>query len=881
MVKREKGRVKEKNFCKKGALFLACMMFVSLLLPLNVQASSWTDDADSSIYDEGEGTDPGTPEEPDPSSFEEKISKLFRNLAGGLNGMLINNNCDLDYIVCGRVNSGGVKTALFTFELRGNNPYGTIAAVTYTALRGVIFIIVACILLTQFVKGMYTRGNARARDQMKDAVFTTIIGFCSLILMPYIYDVFLYLRDIFLFAVMEKMKTYTGEMGLIASFKATAEETKLFSDALVYLGAVGVTLFYAFEYIGMALASVVLFVSFPFIVMLMFFDKSRLSNWIMQVVSIVLTPVIDYSLLTIPAFMEIVSPDHPMLKLIMCMLIKPARNLFKQALGLNSPGAGLLNGMAGFAMMQGAVMAARGGSSAVSNIKNKIGGAVSDRRKSKYHEDMDEAERMDREEAEGGLAGISADSNNGDYAYARDGFGIAGAEKDHGEMENSGIADGAYASKADDMSGEFGIAGAEIDHGETGDTDYAKTARSAYGYQGYGNYSTDELKKERDVLSSENDQHRENISALEQYNARLEGENATMEAQDAESGVMEHAGAISANRVQIAKNRAAISKEKGEISRNSSKINGIDRMVSDISSNGYGASYGNAQMSPRQMEVLRKHANIDNFEEPEFRNLDHATKANLYRERSKKRMAQAVGMTVGGIGATAALGSIAAGATTFYGASTSAAVTGAAVSIGARGGTAAGGAVGKVVYNVATELKRSATNPSEPRTTAPKGASTAVDVTTVLADNVKNMMNQEIVVKGYAAKAGSGMAQEGGSIVRTQGTEMKEKITIRQQVESVANNPATKEVIASFCREMIKPGSSVMERYEKMASRQVKKDIGTSEVNKRIAGMMSKDIMDNLATKGVDVTSADVYKTIRSNVENRISDVLDEWNSMS
>lgn len=877
-MKKEKGKAKGANFCRKGAICFVCMVFLTLLLPLNAQASSWTKYADTSIYDQGESREVESEEEPDPSSFEKKISKLFRNLAGGLNGLLIDNSCDLDYIICGRVNSGGAQTALFTFELRGNNPYGTIAAVTYTALRGVMFVIVACIFLTHLVKGQYTGGNARARDRMKDAVITTIIGFCSLILMPYIYDVFLYLRDVFLFAVLEQMKNYTGEMGLIASFKSVAEETQLFSDALVYLGAVGVTLFYAFEYIGMALASVVLFVSFTFVVMLMFFDKSRLSNWIMQVMSIVLTPVIDYSLLTIPAFMEIVSPGHPVLKLIIIMLIKPARNLFKQALGLNSPGAGLMNGMAGFAMMQGAIMAARGGASAASNIRNKIDGAISDRRKSKYYEDMEEAELKDMEEAEGGFAGIGADGNNGELAYVGNGFGIAGAEKDHGEAENAGVMDGVYTG--DGLSGEFGIAGVEKDHGDIEDTDYVRNDRNAYGYQGYGNYNEAQMQAERDVLTSENDQHRENISALEQYNAKLESDNAVMELQDSQSGIPEHAGGISANRVQIAKNRVAISKEKAEISRNNSKINGIDRMMSGVSAKGYGASYGKSQMSPRQMEVLRKHANIDNFEEPEFRNLDHAAKAQLYRERSKKRMAQAVGMTVGGVGGMSTFGSIAAGATMFYGASTSAAIAGAAINVGARGGTAVGSAAGKVVYNVTSELNRAATHPIVSKTTSVPGASANIDVTTVLADNVKNLMNQEVVVKGYEAKAESNKAQSVNSVVRAQSAGMKENITLRQQVENVVSNPAAKEVIASFCQEMIRPGSTVMERYEKMASRQMKNNLENDEIHKRVAGMMSKDIMDNLASKGVDVGSPDVYKTIRSNVERRIGNVLSEWNTM-
>lgn len=723
------------------------LIMAFLCRPLEVSAS-WTENADNSIYSEGKNTEAGEEKAEGAGSFERKISGLFRNLATGMNDLLLKEGCDLDRIILGRVKSGGQESSLFTFELRTGNVYGVVAASVYKVLRSIIFVVIAGVMLAKLVRGQFTSGNARAREEMKGAFFTTVTGCSLLVLMPFLYDIFLYFRDVVLYSVSSET---AGDMGLIENFYAMSSESGLFTDAILYLAAVCSSLWFAFEYIGIAMASVIMFICFSFVTVLMFYDRNKLTNWCWNVFSLGITPIIDISMLMIPVFMgRITEGKHPFMQLLVTWSVIPSRKLFKNALGLTSTGEAVLSGLSAIAMIHGVTSLMRGGTGLAKNTGEKLKGSMEDRKKQHYHEDM--ADIRERENT--GFSGSDGYMN----------------EK-HGKWAG--------------IKGNYGI-----------------------------------------------------------FQERKEGmEEAAMTQAESES-----------------------------------------HMASGIQQTESGTEYTES-INTHEREVMRKHATVNNFEQMEFARLDHATKAELYRKRARKRLFQGIGMGLAGTAGLAGGTLIGVSATGFYSHGASAMVTGAFAGGGAAlggmlGSMAGGGISGISGSRGIRETRNTGTGSGLGHTPAPEATPAAETGISSSGEIVLRRMqymdireNQELHFNPPASGTGLEVLQP-----------------VKQQVQDIVSNPAARSVVREFCQEMAVPGSRVMQSYEQSARNAVS---GTytglkyngydfrMKVNGEIANQMSGDIMKRIVERGVSIPSNAVYGPVRSNIESNIRDILKQWSDMS
>ena len=864
------GKKNEHKWGCPGALCLPLLIFMIMFLAFHLPASaSWTEGADGSIYSEGETLETEEEEVGKAGSFERKISGLFRSLASGLNGLMSKEGCDLDRIILGRVRSGGQDGSLFTFELRSGNGYGVVATLAYKVLRGIIFVVIAGIMLAKLVKGLFTSGNARAREEMKGALYVTAIGFSLLVLMPFLYDAFLYFRDVILYSVASEG---TGGLGLVESFRAAAEESELFIDAMMYLAAVCSSVWFAFEYIGIAMANVVMFICFAFVVVLMFFDRGKLMNWCWNVASLAITPIIDICMLMIPVFIgQLTKGQHPIIQLLVVWSVIPARKLFKNALGLTSTGEAILSGLSAIAMMHGAASLARGGAGAARNAGEKLKGSMQDKKKQRYHEDMAGAQQGD-------LPGHSDTDKDGylnEKNMGRDGknhfFGLF--------HKNSGKSVGQEGVRNKEMDAEDAglLSGNAIDApgGIFGMGKEAETADGSHPYMPMDG-------REIECLENENNEHRENIAALRQHIAGLEAENVQMEtggtAGSLSAADREHA---ERNRVQIAKCHEAITKEESAIAKNNSRIGKIQSVTAPKT-----APVGQDALNEAELDIMRKHATVDNFEQPEFSGLDHATKAQLYAKRARKRLFQAIGSGAGGTAGLMGGALLGLSATGFYSRSAAAMATGAL----AHGGASLGGNLGSMaagsLYHAVSSFSGNPMHRGSVQTHQDK----AVNMPTTEYPRPGTPANVRVAPPGIVP-AGQGQPAVSGSEIKAVYTNnpsgsVTVKKTIREQVQEVACSPAARSVVQEFCREITTPGSSAMRQYEQEAEKAARDGSRAghsfqANVQAEMASRISGDIMRQISENGTPIASAEVYGALRGDIEKNVHKVLIKWREMS
>lgn len=96
-----------------------------------------------------------------------------------------------------------------------------------------------------------------------------------------------------------------GDYNLISQFRAMAKPNGkvVFINSMLYVGAVVYQAYLAVCYISAAVCMVVLVLLFPFAALFEMIERGTISNWVRQVLGILLNPVIDSCLLLIPMFL--------------------------------------------------------------------------------------------------------------------------------------------------------------------------------------------------------------------------------------------------------------------------------------------------------------------------------------------------------------------------------------------------------------------------------------------------------------------------------------------------------------------------------------------------------------------------------------------------
>lgn len=657
---------------------------------------------DNSIY---ENTIDAGEEEQDisaktPGRVEKYIAELIRNIASALISLLQDTiGASIDSIIYGRVGSGHPNSVnIYAFELRKGNPYGVTASVCYALLRGMMFIFLGVSFVFQLAKAAWSGQTAKSREEIKAILPTLLMKFCALMLMPYLLDVALYIRDVLLYGIKEvtgQMVTGGATLSLSKSFLMNAERSGTFVDAAMYLGTVVLTIYFVFLYVAVAIDMLVCFVSFPFVCVFHSRKKDLISGWVSTVFSNLMTPVIDAVLLLIPLLTSLMLSDVirgvSVIQLVMCMLIIPARVRLKALLGIQS------NERNGFLGAMAVMTLARSLASRIKQGAGKIAEAVSDAGKSRMHGELAE---VDREEEESLLSGGSGTKERqetpaedsagqqvdmeGALSGEEDVSAAGSMDADSGGLQPDSMDADAGELQPDSMEASFG----ERDTGQDAGSPSVGREMSHSGAEITGNTKGDALRE----IDRQVDQSQSTLDGLRMERSALVQKDKQLKKQmlDCKRGTEEYK--------RLEKERANVESQTADvdnkIAKESGKLNRLRGQSKELHA-ALGMRNTPTQFDEKRAEILRKRANIDNFEQPEFRGvLTNDQMRVLYRNRAIAKTVKAAAGTVGAV----AGGAVAGSASIFLG--------GSGVAMAAAGGLQAGGSAGEAAVDLSVGAAR-------------------------------------------------------------------------------------------------------------------------------------------------------------------------------
>lgn len=390
---------------------------------------SWTENADKSIYGKDSEVQHSeyTPREEllaemaeKPGFIEEMLIGLVVAITNGLYLVMDAIGISIDNVVYGRV-GGHTRNgiALFRFELHKGNPYGVVGSVIYNIIAGIAIIFIVVSIFAKFSRAMYYSGSGNKWSEFKSSIGISILSLALISLMPYFLDIGLYLADIILHTVSNdgsvQLFGTTGGFDIVASFKESAKLSIV--DSLIYLSTVILSLYFAAIYVGYALTMVVLFICFPIVCVGMGFDKKLISEWAKQVFSILIIPIMDCILLMIPVYFSLLPNAGSMsvIKIFVCAMIVPARNIIRQLLGLRSTGMELT----GVATMMGAMRLAGAAGGAISKARGGRKAALEDENMANFYSEL--AMNENPTESAGGNSSGGGDISGGGVSLSTGG----------------------------------------------------------------------------------------------------------------------------------------------------------------------------------------------------------------------------------------------------------------------------------------------------------------------------------------------------------------------------------------------------------------------------------------------------------------------------
>lgn len=697
---------------RKRKRIAVLLLFILLLLPCNVVFASGTSadgienevseengdrfdttspwlsgTQDSSIYentvDAGEEAQDISVNEP--GRVEKYIAELVRNIASALIALLQDTiGASIDSIIYGRVGSGHPNMVnIYAFELRKGNPYGVTASVCYALLRGMMFIFLGVSFVFQLAKAAWSGQTAKSRDEIKSILPTLLIKFCALMLMPYLLDVSVYVRDVLLYGIKEvtgQMVTGGATLSLSKSFLLNAERSGTFVDAAMYLGTVVLTIYFVFIYVSVAIDMLVCFVSFPFVCVFHSRKKDLISGWISTVFSNLMTPVIDAVLLLVPLLTSLMLSDVirgvAVIQLVMCMLIIPARVRLKALLGIQS------NERNGFLGAMAVMTLTRALASRVKQSAGKIADVVSDARKSRMHGELAEVDREEEAEIFSGGSGTKEKQQSAmenDAAVHTETGNRFTAEEENSSVDGMDIA-GEHADNMDYFKPDEEI-------GTPNDNISEKSADKTY-TDITGNTKGDTLREvDRQLEESQNtlDGLRVERSGLVEKDKQLKCQMLNHKRGSDEYKQLERERADVESQTAVLDSR--IAQETG-------KLNHLRSQSKELHA-AFGMRNTPTRFEEKRTEILRKRANISNFEQPEFKGvLSNDEMRKLYRNRAIANSAKV---------ATGTMGAVAGGA---VGGASAVFLGGSGAAMAAAGGIRVGGAAGETAVDFSVSAAR-------------------------------------------------------------------------------------------------------------------------------------------------------------------------------
>ena len=724
-------------------LLLLIFVLTFCMAPVSSCADGpWTDRADQSIYDStGDAPDSSTPDMLDGGIFAELLGEFCIGIGDGLNFLLTSFGCDLNAIIFGRVGGASARTgdvALFSFDMGTGNIYGLVGMAMYGYLRNLVFTLMVPVFLYYLVGFLYSNGNPRVKERLLGMSKLFVASSIGFILFPQLLEIALYLRDAMLHAIMTGSQSMIlkvadsvgsgvnmgdnsyafffgsgGDYNLISQFRAMAKPNGkvVFINSMLYVGAVVYQAYLAVCYISAAVCMVVLVLLFPFAALFEMVERGTISNWMRQVLGILLNPVIDSCLLLIPMFFMIIgtaqeSKGYALIALIICGCIIPARGVIRGFLHI---GNGMGMELAGFGTIMGATSLMRSIGSGIGAAAGALAHASADAKSDKINADMtddlaDVQKKQDLEDINKGEALQSEmediigenpdlDMDDAETSFV---FGYQPTPKEEMHEKSPHVQ---AAATAQNIASGIDALGRKKDslneHIRSNDSKIASIGEEI----AMDNEQIASMKAEKQAIQAEQNEQKKrgDTPSADGYARIRELDQGIGEAEHSRSVRMEEQSRL-----------------RGENARTKEEIGRIDALSARArsaispsrSSFGGGVSGIGNGISEEEQEILDQYATIDNFESPQFKNISLERKAALYRERAAKTRVR---------GATTAAGTM-AGMT--FGATAGMAMTAFSspaakmqmTAIGGAMGANAGGVLGEVlaepVYEGGVELVR-------------------------------------------------------------------------------------------------------------------------------------------------------------------------------
>lgn len=829
---------------------------------------------DDSIYsnsiDAGEDEQNISPKKP--GRVEKYISELLRNISSAIISLLQDSiGASLDNIVYGRVGSGQPnKVNIYAFELRKGNPYGVTAAVCYALLRGMMFIFLGVTFVFQLVKAAWSGQNARSREEIKSMLPTTILKFTVLFLMPYFFDVALYVRDVLLYGLKEvtaQMITGGATLSLSKAFLVNAERSGTFVDAVMYLGTVVLTVYFVFIYVAVAVDMLICFVSFPFICVLHSKKRDLIGGWIMTVFSNFMTPVIDAVLLLVPLLTSLMLSDVvqgvAVIQLVMCMLLIPARVRFKGLLGIQS------NERNGFLGAMAAMTLAKAIGSKLKQGAGKIADAVSDVKKSRMYGEMAEVDK-DEEDAYLSAAGFDKRTKSENLSENITGDPVINTREGEDETGSYNIEGGIEKLKGEDFpkknEEEFDN---QIPYAATGMENMEKVSVDSLNLE--GNEDAKTLSRNDILRKADQDvnQAQENIDGL-----KVERSGMVQKSRQLQREMLEHKRG-SERYQELEKEKADVESKVAEIDGNiaseTNRLNSL-RQQSKSLHTAMGTNRTPTSFEDRRADIIRKRANISNFEQPDFTGvLSNEQMRDLYRKRAVANTAKAVASTGGAL----AFGTVAGGATVFIGGSASALST--------AGGMQIGGTAGELSVDAAIGVGRAAKKIGHSAYNAADMAASAY-----LMNKIKPIAVQTPLYKVETGldsddieRLERGIAEQSPETVTGYEAHSRQQIQedsfyAVQQILSAKGSLRNSTAILAMQKANLRAEKEIAIIKEENAS-QLTEDIIREKRIRAQADALSEAVVSQLETKGYEKGSAS-YQEAYQMIQQKVKKILEEKN---
>jgi len=340
---------------------------------------------------------------------------------------------NLTNIIFGRL-VAGVEMNKFAFELVPGNVYGIVGAMCYSVLRTAVIsfmVIVAAFLLC---KGIWLGNGEKALAQFKNSLGNYLLSAALLFIMPHIFEVLIYVRDLLLFKVgsisgaTESGDFMQGYRHLATSVDGMFDlgpsifEKEFWTEynysvegsffaGLMYLGMVCMTVYFAYTYVTNALSQMIAFVMFPLIALLSVKDSKTLSKWFSSVVALMAVPLVDSVLFAIPLKFAVGMDASNAYRgsftlFLVCMALLPARKVVRNWIGGETFSSA--SGMAALLMVGRMATQAVG---AARNYSSSMADAGADRQRATMYRELAGDPRV--RITDGGAAAMSVSGGTG------------------------------------------------------------------------------------------------------------------------------------------------------------------------------------------------------------------------------------------------------------------------------------------------------------------------------------------------------------------------------------------------------------------------------------------------------------------------------------